>query len=259
MAAFGIDRDARLPFYQDRVRWAAEKIHRDDRTARRRIDEGIDRIAELAASSGILAPAAPPGQSPTGWHTSELRIAVALDQPFPEAFELRTVVADRDRVSELDLAVTLTAGADRGKPIDLDALSVDVFYGGTLVDKTLESGDRIGLVLALPEELSQHQRHDVVLRYRVKNDQMQPHYVCVPKHRCDLFKLWVRFGRERLPSRVWRLTNAFQRDVDDPGPTGEILASNAAGEVHTVFRELTPGRAYGVRWTPPSSNNVRRR
>lgn len=247
MAAFGIDREARLPFYQDRVRWAAERIHRDDRTARRRIDEGIDRIAELAASMVAPIHTTQSTQSETGWHTAALRIALALDQSVPEAFELRSVVADSDRLSELDLAVSLTN--DRDNPIDLDAVSVDVFYGGTLIRKTLEARDRIGLVLALPEALSRDDRHDFAIRYRVHNGRMQPHYVCVPKHRCDLFDLWVRFGIERRPSQVWRLTDMFQRDVDDPAQTGEVLPANAAGEVHTTFRQLTPGRAYGVRWS----------
>jgi hypothetical protein len=249
MAAFGIDPDARLPFYQDRVRWAADKIRRDDRTARRRIDEAIDRIAEVAASAERPGPPPSPSPSPTGWHTSELRIAVALDQPEPEALEIRKVVVDRDRLSELDLAVTLTASPDRDAPIDLNALSVDVFYGGTLVEKTLESTDRIGLVLALPEPLSRDDCHEIALRYRVHNGQMQPHYVCVPKHRCDLFDLRVRFDLDRMPAQIWRLTDVFQRDVDDPSAAGDILPSNAAGEVRAVFHQLTPGRAYGVRWS----------
>jgi hypothetical protein len=257
MAAFAIDRDARLPFYQDRVRWAAEKIHRDDRTARRRIDEGIDRIAELAASMAEPTHAPTSNASETGWHTSELRIALALDQAVPEAFEFRSIVADSDRLSELDLAVTLTH--DRENPIEVDAVSVDVFYGGTLIRKTLETRDRIGLVLALPETLSRDGRHDFAIRYRVHNGRMQPHYVCVPKHRCDVFDLRVRFGIEQRPAQVWRLCDMFQRDVDDPTQTGEILPANAAGEVHTTFRQLTPGRAYGVRWSHTPTNNVQRR
>jgi hypothetical protein len=83
----------------------------------------------------------------------------------------------------------------------------------------------------------------------VQNGQMQPHYVCVPKHRCDMFDLRVRFDLEKMPEHIWRLVDAFQRDVDDPAPSGEILPPDAAGEVHTMFRQLTPGRAYGIRWT----------
>jgi len=49
LVAFGIHRDARHPFYKDRVRWVARWLERDERTARRRIDEGIERLAELVA------------------------------------------------------------------------------------------------------------------------------------------------------------------------------------------------------------------
>jgi hypothetical protein len=250
MAAFGIDRDARLPFYQDRVRWAAEKIHRDDRTARRRIDEGIDRIAELAASTWGGSDSLVSEVSAAGWHTDELKISLVLDQPMPEAFEWRRVVAERDHVNELDLAMTLTSASDRDHPVGVDALTVDVFYGGTLLRKTMESTDRLGLVLALPEALHREDRHEFALRYRVLNGQMRPHFVCVPKHRCDMFELRIRFNPDKVPGHIWRISDAFQRDVDDPNPTGETLTGNAAGEVHTTFRQLTPGRAYGLRWTP---------
>jgi hypothetical protein len=53
-----------------------------------------------------------------------------------------------------------------------------------------------------------------------------------------------------LPARIWRLTDAFQRDIDDPAPSGEMLFLDTVGEVHTTFRRLTPGLAYGIRWTP---------
>jgi len=255
MAAFGIDRDARLPFYQDRVRWAADRIHRDDRTARRRIDEGIDRIAELAASSSGGTDSLVSEASAAGWHTDELKITLVLDQVVPEALEFRRVVAERDHVSELDLALTLTASPEREQPTSIDELGVDVFYGGTLIKKTLESTDRFGLVLALPEELRRDDRHDFALRYRATNGAIQPHFVCVPKHRTDLFELRIRFDLDRLPSHIWRLSEAFQRDVDDPTPTGETLWSNAAGEVYTTFRQLTPGRAYGVRWTTDTEDH----
>jgi hypothetical protein len=249
LAAFALHPEARLPFYQERVRWTAQQLSRDDRTARRRIDEAIERLAELALSSAEETEAAQ--VSATGWHTDELRISLVLDQDTPEAFEFRRVVADRDRISELDLAMTLTAPPERGQRARVDSLSLDVFFGGRLIQKRLESTDRFGFVLELPAPLNREARHDFALRYRVLDDHMQPHYVCVPKHRCDVFDLHVRFNLDKLPATVWRLTDAFQRDVDDPTPTGEILTPDAAGEVHITFRRLTPGLAYGLRWTAP--------
>jgi hypothetical protein len=145
--------------------------------------------------------------------------------------------------------MTLTSPPDRGQQAAADELSLDVFFGGRLIQKRLESTDRFGFVLELPNPLNRESKHDFALRYRVLNGHMQPHYVCVPKHRCDVFDLHVRFHPDKLPATVWRLTDAFQRDVDDPTPTGEILTPDSAGEVHITFRRLTPGLAYGLRWT----------
>lgn len=245
LAAFALHPEARLPFYQERVRWTAQRLNRDDRTARRRIDEAIERLAELALSSA--GEIDQDDASSTGWHTDELRISLVLDQPAPEAFEFRRVVADRDRISELDLAMTLT-GTPEQRPLT-DDLTLDVFYGGRLIQRAMESTDRLGFVLALPAPLKRESRHDFALRYRVLNGHMQPHYVCVPKHRCDLFDLHVRFPLEHLPTRIWRLADAFQRDVNDPSYTGDMLTPDSAGEIHTTFRRLTPGLAYGVRWS----------
>jgi hypothetical protein len=245
-AAFALHPEARLPFYQERVRWAAQQLGRDDRTARRRIDEAIERLAELALTSSMQAESA----HATDWHIDKLRISLALDQPVPEAFEFRRVVADRDSISELDLAATLTAASAHDLATVYER-SLDVFFGGRLIHKRLTSTDRVRPVLELPTPLDRESRHDFALRYQVPGSQVQPHYVWVPNHRCDVFELHVRFDPERLPASVWRLTDAFQRDVDDPTPTSEILTPDAAGEVRITFRRLTPGLAYGLRWIPP--------
>jgi hypothetical protein len=52
LAAFAICAEARHPLYQQRVGWAAERLDRDPRTIRRRVDEGINHLAQLAAAGG---------------------------------------------------------------------------------------------------------------------------------------------------------------------------------------------------------------
>jgi hypothetical protein len=69
----------------------------------------------------------------------------------------------------------------------------------------------------------------------------------MPEYRCDLFELSIRFDVDRLPAQVSRLTNETGTDIDNPA-AGKALPLDAAGEVHTVFRQLTPGRTYGVTW-----------
>jgi hypothetical protein len=187
-----------------------------------------------------------------GWHTEQLRVALALDQPTPEAFEWRRIVVDQDVIEHVDLALTLTAPPGRSGPVQTDDLEIDIFHGGRLTARAMESTDRFGFRLTLAKPLRRDETHHIGLRFRVRADRrMAPHYVCVPRRRCVDFDLRVRFDLARIPERVWRLANAFQRDLDDPVPTGERVAVDGAGEIHATFHSLTPGKAYGIRWQPP--------
>lgn len=252
LAAFSIHRDARQPFYQDRVRWVAGRLGRDERTARRRIDEGIERLAELAITPAVRRGPGTQVHVPR-WYTEELRVALLADRAAPEAMEFRRIVADQDGLGELDLALTLTVAPGAQRDVSTaptqDALHVDVLYGGTLVPGRQESSDRFGYSLELPRPVDRFARHEYALRYRPRPDlPAMPHYVCVLKQRCDVFDLRARFGRVNPPRRIWRLDGAFQRDLDDPILRGEPLSLDPAGELHIAFRHPTPGLAYGIRW-----------
>jgi hypothetical protein len=257
LTAYGLNEAGRLQYYNQRVSLVAEQLGRDQRTARRRIDEAIVRLAE-AAMAGAPAAEARTIEPASGWHTEDLRVSLALDQPTPEAFEFRRIVADRDRLEHVDLALTLTAPPDRGGTVRTDDLEIDIFHGGRLAKRAMESADRFGFRLVLPRPLERDEPHHIGLRFRVREDrEMAPHYVCVPRNRCAEFDLRVRFDVDRLPERIWRMENTFQRDIDDPVPSGDPLPLDAAGEIHTRFHELTPGLAYGIRWdpAPPGENS----
>lgn len=245
LAAFGLHEEARNAFYQDRVRWLAKTLERDDRTARRRIDEGIEQLAEVAVASTSESEGAESVYPSKSWHTEELRVSLALDQPVPEVFEFRRIVADADDIAELDLALTLTKSAYHGESFDDDGLQVDVFHGGRLAGRVMESSDRIGLALRLPTPLHRRGRHEIALRFRA--DFKEPHFVCVPRHPVDLFDLHVRFPLP-VPVEVVRLERVFQDDASDEATTGVSLTPDGSGEVHVQFRGLAPGFAYGVRW-----------
>lgn len=236
-AAFAIGSEARLPLYQDRVSWAARKADRDPRTVRRRVDDAINRLADLAVSE----PHDRAGDPAEVWHTTELHVAVAMDRARPEVLEQRRIVADRDDLRELDLAVSL--------PVTRRELEVNVFYGGALRDRGMEASDRLGFTLTLPRPLARGETHDFAMRFRLPTARaMRPHLVCVPKRPCDLFDLRLRFGRDRVPVRVGNLQGAFQRDVTDPACHGTPHQVDQSGEVRMRFRHLTPGLAYGARW-----------
>jgi len=231
MAAFAIAPDARLPLYQDRVNLAAEKLNRDPRTARRRIDDGIHHLAQLAAAftqkqnSRLLGA--------TRWHTAELHTTLALDRERPEVLEQRRIIADVDDLSEVDITVTPAA------------IGVDMFHGGTLVPR---GSRRFAYSLRLPEPLQQGQSHDFALRARLGREQhARPWFGCVLEHPCATLDLRVRFDRRRVPARVTAFEHVHPRDFVS-ATEGVVVYADAAGEVQASFTDLTPGMAYGVRW-----------
>ncbi|GAA1028422.1 MULTISPECIES: hypothetical protein [Amycolatopsis] len=245
LAAFAMHEPARKPFYQERVHWAARELDRDDRTIRRRIDEGIEHVAHLALAGPREGGARP---APDGsWHTELLRVSLALDQDRPEVFEFRRIVADADEIAELDLALTLTTTSATAGPVRESDLDVDVFHGGTLVRRAMESNDRVGLALQLADPLPRGKTHDLALRFRAEF--RHPHYVCVPRHPVDRFDLHVRFPAAP-PTEIVRLDRVFQDDARDPGARGAVVSPDGSGEVHLRFDHLAPGFAYGIRWNP---------
>lgn len=233
VAAFALSTEVRLPLYQDRVHWAAMKIDRDARTVRRRVDDAIDQLAELVATT----PRAPAG----GWGTAELQVAVALDCLRPEVLEQHRIVADQDGLQELDFVSPLAVGRRY--------LEVDVLYGGTLRDLGVVRQDRPGFALTLPKPLARGESHDFAVRFRLPSPRaMRSGVVHVPEHRCELFDLRVRFGPGRTPPHVWTMRDVHQSvgaaDVRD----GLLHPVDRAGEVHLRFRRLVPGLAYGAQW-----------
>ncbi|MGB3442296.1 MAG: hypothetical protein WBA97_26430 [Actinophytocola sp.] len=187
LAAFGMLPSARHPLYQDRVAWIAARIEREPRTARRRIDEGIHQLAQLACTPLRVG-------TPTenGWHTTETRVIAMLDRMVPEVLEHHRVVAAQELC---ELHLPLPAGRE-----------VAVAYGGTL-----RSG-----VLTLPAPLQPGEAHEFALRTRLPVLPRQ--LVHVPGRRCDYLELRVRFDRTRLPRRVSRLPgDAASVPVDGAG------------------------------------------
>jgi hypothetical protein len=222
LAAFAIAPDVRLPFYQDRVSWTASRLNRDPRTARRRIDAGIDHLAQLATVRP-LAPPRPAASAATeaAWRTAELRVIVALDRPLPEVIELHRIVAGRPGLASVGVPVPGAA---------------DVLYGATRVHRG---------TVGLPGELVRGAEHEFALQYRLP-DAAVAHVVRTLDHPCDLFDLRVRFPDP--PRRIWPLRGVLDRDIAGPEHTGKPISPDAANELHLVFHGLTAGLAYGARW-----------
>ncbi|MEU4741672.1 hypothetical protein AB0G02_14575 [Actinosynnema sp. NPDC023658] len=243
LAAFAIDDEARQPLYQDRVHWAAVVMDRDPRTVRRRVDEAINYLAELA----VEVPRARPDGQPGGRRTTELHAVLTLDQARPQVIERHRVVVERDGLRELALTPPL--------PLDRPRPDVEVLYGGTLVDGS-------GPTLALPTPVLKGHSHDFAIRFRPPTTRVMPSYLLyVPQHPCDLLDLRCRFGTTHAPLHVRALHGAHRqdgqhrRDGVDPVHHVRRHAVDRAGEVHLRFRDLIPGLVYGVRWDAPGDWN----
>ncbi len=212
LAAFGMIPAARRPLYQERVTWIAERIGRDPRTARRRIDDAIHQLAQLACTPLRLRGAI---ESAAGWHTVESRVSLMLDGPTPEAIEVHRIMAAQDNLRELE--VTTAFG------------QTSVMYGGTLRSD----------VLVLANPLMAGQSHEFAVRSR--NPVRPRQFLHVPRRRCDVLDLRVRFDVDHLPRVVCRLQGRPVRE------RARVPVDNA-GEIQVIFRDLTRGMPYGARW-----------
>lgn len=244
LVQLGLHEVAVQPQLGERLDWLASQIARDTRTARRRADLACERLAEVASAPPLEA--APP-ESGEGWYVRRFVAIVQLDGNTPEVTETRTVVATRDGVTELDTDFSVPRDpADRRSMHDL---GVSLLYGGRLVRRERRSASHFDISVDLPAALEAGQRHEYALRLRVPAGQLvRPHYVYIPRRRCDLFEMRLRFGPERIPRRLWRITESPLRVIDDGESSGEPLLPDASGEIHQVFRGPRLGFAYGVQW-----------
>jgi len=247
----GLDSRVDQPSYVARTRSASySHLEMSERTIRRRVDEGVDRLAELI-SEHVTRGGTPPDRVATfPWRTLHLNVLLVLDLQIPEAFENRTIELGENGLKEIDLAVSVPSVNPRQPVNGGESLGVDVFRGGTLVRRRYESSDRTGITLRLPRPMGAGDRHEVALRYR--SSMGIPHYGCTPRYPCESFDLHIRFG-ESVPSEIFRIDEGFQEDARETESAGRAVRVDGAGEVHARFTDLKPGFFYGLRWRPRAS------
>ncbi|RLK61756.1 hypothetical protein [Actinokineospora cianjurensis] len=224
-AAFALSEQTRQPFYADRLTWAGTELKRESRTIRRRVDEGITSVAQLATTR--------PRQS---WHTDELHAVVSLAGT-PEVFEFRRVIADTD-LTEITLGWSTKTG--------VEDLAIAVVHGGTLVERTRKSRNRVAATVRLPAPLRAGQPHTISVR--LHPDPMHPLYVCTPHTPCTTFSLRVVFPPPRFPTHALLLDGVLPAEVDDDLTSHPPIPIDATGQIATTFTNLTPHLSYGVRW-----------
>ena len=245
-AALALHPQAKHQFVQERTDWLARQMLRDARTARRRMDEALVRLAELAGTAGAAGPGER-GDDREAYHIAEFSALLRLDRPAPEAIDRRVIVAHVD-LDGLDSVLTLPRDPSGGASHDLE---VEVLYGATLLQRDRPADNRFSFGLKFPELVPAGQRHEYGMLFRVPTGQaMRTHYVFFSYRRCDSFDLRVRFDPDRMPTDVRRVDGVFARDLD-VAAAGDPMSVDPAGELHLQFTDLRIGLGYGARWTFP--------
>jgi hypothetical protein len=262
-AALGLHPEAQQPFLAERVQWLADRLERDVRTARRRVDLSLAALAERAlvpesAAATVPAPRAPltPEPDDDKWHIREFRAVLRLDQPTPEAIEQRVVVANEDGLDRLDALITIPR--DRATRTSSHDLLMEVLYGATIISRERVTGSRFKYGLQLPRALYAGEAHEYALVFRLPpNQPMRTHYVYTTHRRCDAFDLRIRFDPERLPAQIWRVNEGYLGDLDDETAPRDVVDVDRTGEIHLAFHRLRLGYGYGAQWTAPPSDELR--
>ncbi|GAA2966562.1 hypothetical protein [Actinokineospora diospyrosa] len=224
-AAFALTEETRHPFYVDRLAWAGAQLSRESRTIRRRVDESILTVTQLAHSRPRAT-----------WHTEELRTVVTLTAE-PEVFEFRRLVADTE-ITDVDLGWSTKAG--------VEDLAIDLIHGGVLTERVRKARNRVATTVRLPVPLRTGQVHDLAVRLRPQP--MHRHYVCTPHTRCQFFTLRVAFSLADLPERVLLVDGVPPSEVEDDLADHHRLALDGTGQITVTFTDLTPHLSYGLRW-----------
>ena len=172
-----------------------------------------------------------------------------MDKPTPECMDRRWIVAEDDGLDEIEVSLTLPPFGDADQDDALD-LRAEAYFGVTLVRKERRAANRFVFSLVLPRPLAAGQEHQYSLITRLPaNQPMRQHYVFFPERRCDDFDLRLRFDLDNPPVKVWRVAEAFHREIDLPVDGRPTLPVDRIGEAHLTFEHLRPGHGYGARWS----------
>lgn len=248
--ALGLAEDSHTRLYGDRVALVARQIHRDRRTASRRIDEGIQLLAQLAiAELSKATPEGKPASALTPWRTTSLRTWVVLDRDVAEVYEMRRITTTAGEVRKVRLEVSVPVPENWSDSTPIDDPEIAVLTGGTLQTRANYSSSRVVFDLELAQPLTEGAEHEFFVRFRFSGTRrMGPFYACTPSFPCEFFDLHVRFAPDHPPGAVWRVDGLRMSEVNDSAAPRGPIRLDSAGEVKAVFRDLTPNLSYGIAW-----------
>ena len=238
--ASALKNDKRL--LQDRLKDAGDEIERDTRTVRRRLDDANSIVARHLRAEHERRNAHP--HAPSGWVVRAMGSEVDLRSD-PESVVADKTILAIDPLTELTESVYF-GGSDAQNPEP--QIQIEVLSGGTLsgVDRITPNIWRYRVGLA--KRLAPGDTHRFLVRILTSgSEHLPPYNALAPMRPCTEFICSARFPSDRVPRRIQRIdglpTSVFNDPVDDssPFPPDEF--------VRTIFRNLEPGLAYGLRWS----------
>ncbi|MFE0421066.1 hypothetical protein [Streptomyces sp. NPDC058953] len=232
--------------FERRLRRIAVELDRDARTARRRVDEAFERLAEEAMAAVVsLRPRRPE----TPWHLRSLKTLVLLGSQGAEVIEERHVVSHQDGLMDISHSSTFATAGMETPAADPGGISITVLRGGTSPGSAWLSATRLGLRVRLPHALDAGRSHALTFRTSAPGGKaLAPYYVCTPRMPCERFDLTVRFDGCPPPHRVWRLEDELPLEAGDASLRRSAVDVDAVGEAHATFTDLKPNRSYGLGW-----------
>jgi hypothetical protein len=234
------------PYFSGRVRWLADKLGREDRTALRQINQAERRLAELIAAELRDRREQVP-VAPEGFYVDELRTVLRLDTENLVSEEDRRIVSTRKDLTEVVVLLDLPRGANEPGA----ELRAEIRYGGRLLHKHQPARNSFAFVLRLPQPLQPGQAHRYGLILHMPRHMLRlPHYLVTPECKYNKFDLRIRFDYERLPVWIRRVEGETVRKFEHAQPAGDMLVPDAAGEVYQEFRDLSLYLGYGIQWKP---------
>jgi hypothetical protein len=244
-AAFALHSEAESRFLNRRMEWLGKQLDRDPRTATRRVQDGLELLAERL----LTLPDPDDGENafaPRGWYVESQRSTLMMHLDPVRVHETRRVVSTQDGLESLTVSWSIPAET----PEDLADLHVDMVFGGQLrKDDATSSPTYWNGRVNLPHPLGAGERHEFELQVTsLPRRLFRPFFVMSPYRRCDEFALRVKFDPGQLPEQVWELDRVPFEFVNANQPIGRSLDVDRAGEVASRFTGLQTGFSYGLRW-----------
>jgi hypothetical protein len=242
-AALALRPDVRHPFLDGRMQWLADYLQRDKRSARRRVTQAINRVAE-----SLEAWDQDSGNPYGDWYLARLSTVLRLDGPQLTAVEDRTVVANRVGLTDILISTNIprAPGADTEDRLPEFA----VLSGGTLVESARPTLTYFRYTIHLAHPLRRGETHELSTSVTIPSDLLAaPQYVFQPILRCDEFRVRILFGPQGQSKRVWKISGLAHGMVDGFDDPATLIHPDAAGNIELRYRHLLIGRAYGARWS----------